>query len=51
MELIIEISRVTDDRFLALAQWGASHAWKRNLARVHIHHEHMKALTFDEVPY
>ena len=50
MELIIGISHVIDDRFLALARGGASHVWKRDLARVHVHRERLNALTFDEVP-
>ena len=50
MELIIGISHVIDDRFLTLVRWGTSHAWKRDLARVHVHHERLNALTFDEVP-
>ena len=50
MDLIIGISRVTDDCFLALEWWGASRVWKRDLAQVHVHCEHLNALTFDEVP-
>ena len=50
MESIIGISHVIDDRFHALARRSASRAWKRDLARVYLHREHLNALTFDEVP-
>ena len=50
LELIKRISRVTDNRFPALTWWGTSCVWKRDLARVHLHREHLNALTFDEVP-
>ena len=50
IELIIGISRVTNNCFPALAQWGASCAWKRDSARAHVHRERLNTLTFDEVP-
>ena len=50
MELIIEISRVSNVHFPAVIRWGASRAWKRDLLRVHVHRERLNALTFDEVP-
>ena len=50
MKLIMGISHITDDHFSALAWWGASRAWKRDLAHVHVHHECLNALTFEEVP-
>ena len=49
LELLVGISRVIDVRFPALARWGASRAWKRDLLRVHVHRERLNALSTDDV--
>ena len=50
IELIVGISSVSDVRFPALARWGASRAWKRDLLRVHVHRERLNTISFDDVP-
>ena len=50
LELLVGISRVIDVRFLALERWGASRAWKRDLLHVHVHREHLNALSTNDVP-
>ena len=49
MELITGISRVSDVRFPALARWGASRAWKKDILHVYIHRERLDSLSFDDV--
>ena len=50
MELITGISRVSDVRFPALARWGASRAWKKDILHVYIHRERLDSLSSDDVP-
>ena len=50
MELITGISRVSDVRFPALARWGTSRAWKKDLLHVYVHLKHLDALSTDYVP-
>ena len=50
LELITGIYRVSDVRFLALARWGASRAWKKDFLYVYIHRERLDTLSTDDVP-
>ena len=49
LELVTGLVPISDDPFPVMGRWGPSRAWRRPVARVHLHRERLNPFTSDEV--